>query len=163
MPYDIRGELLTSWESGPQVVRALVREVDASQARWRPAPGEWAIVEVVEHLADAEVITIERMRQVLEEERPVIAAYDPAALAVEREYIAGDLATALDRFARVRAEELALVEGLSDEQWRRVGLHEEIGEFALEELLAHMVMHDAVHLQQLAGLIEGYGGERRKA
>lgn len=158
MPYDIRGELLTSWGNGPQVVRTLVRGVDADQARWRPAPGEWAIVEVVEHLADAEAITIERMRKVLEEDRPVIAGYDPEVLATEREYIAGDLGAALDRFALVRAEELALVAELGDAQWRRVGLHEEFGEFTLEELLAHMVMHDAVHLQQLAGLIEGYGG-----
>lgn len=153
MPYDIRGELLAAWGQGPTVVRALVRGVGAEQARWRPAAGEWSVIEVVEHLADAEEITIERMRKVLTEERPVIAAYDPAALAIEREYIAGELAGALDRFARVRAEELALVEGLSDEQWRRVGLHEEIGEFALEELLAHMVLHDTNHFRQIAALL----------
>ena len=155
MPYDIRGELLAAWGQGPTVVRALVRGVGAEQARWRPAAGEWSVIEVVEHLADAEEITIERMRKVLTEERPVIAAYDPAALAIEREYIAGELAGALDRFARVRAEELALVEGLSDEQWRRVGLHEEIGEFALEELLAHMVLHDTNHFRQIAAVVEG--------
>jgi uncharacterized damage-inducible protein DinB len=57
----------------------------------------------------------------------------------------------------VRAEELALVAGLSDEQWRRVGLHEEIGEFTLEDLLAHMVLHDTNHFRQIAGLVEGVG------
>lgn len=33
---------------------ALASAVDAEQARWRPAPDKWSILEVVIHLADEE-------------------------------------------------------------------------------------------------------------
>ena len=35
-------------------ISALVAEVDTTQARWKPAPQEWSILEVIHHLYDEE-------------------------------------------------------------------------------------------------------------
>jgi DTW domain-containing protein YfiP len=49
---DRREELLKTLRATPVVLRALVDGVDEARLRRRPAPGEWAIIEVVAHLAD---------------------------------------------------------------------------------------------------------------
>jgi DinB superfamily len=49
---DRRAEIVKTLRATPVVVRALVAGIDDAQLRRRPAPGEWAIIEVVAHLAD---------------------------------------------------------------------------------------------------------------
>src|SRR5512132_1787928 len=54
----------------PLVLRTLVNGVDDGRLRRRPAPGEWAIIEVVAHLADTEERALSRVRRMLAEEDP---------------------------------------------------------------------------------------------
>ena len=76
--------------------------------------GEWAIVEVVAHLADTEERTLDRTRRMLGEEEPFLEPYDPDALALERAYLGMDIAAELDRFEALRAEQASLLAGLGD-------------------------------------------------
>ena len=54
----------------PVVLQALVDGVDDAGLRRRPAAGEWAIIEVVGHLADTEERALGRVRRMLAEEDP---------------------------------------------------------------------------------------------
>ena len=107
-----RGEILKALRAGPIVLRRLVRNLSEGELRARPAPGEWAIVEVVAHLADTEERALARTRRMLDEDEPALPPYDPAVLAIERGYI--DMATTdeLDRFERLRSEQADLLESL---------------------------------------------------
>jgi hypothetical protein len=49
---DRRVEIIKTLRAAPVVLRALVHGVDDVGLRRRPAAGEWAIIEVVGHLAD---------------------------------------------------------------------------------------------------------------
>jgi DinB superfamily len=49
-----RVEIIKTLRATPVVLRALVDGVDEAGLRRRPGPGEWAIIEVVAHLADTE-------------------------------------------------------------------------------------------------------------
>jgi hypothetical protein len=109
-----RQEILKALGAGPVILRRLVRDLPDDALRARPAPGEWAIVEVVAHLADTEQRTIGRTRRMLDEDEPALAPYDPDALAVERGYIDMAMADELDRFEALRIEQVALLEGLTD-------------------------------------------------
>jgi hypothetical protein len=66
------------------VFRALVDGVDDDGLRRRPAPGEWAIIEVVAHLADTEGRALARGRRMLVEDSPFLEPFDQEALAEER-------------------------------------------------------------------------------
>jgi hypothetical protein len=60
---DRRQEILKTLRATPVVLRALVADVDDARLRRRPAAGEWAIIEVVAHLADTEELArLERLR-----------------------------------------------------------------------------------------------------
>ena len=148
-----RGEILKAFRAGPIVLRRLVRDLPDATIRERPAPGEWAIVEVVAHLADTEERALARTRRMLDEDEPNLEPYDPAELAIERGYIDMAIATELDRFATLRTEQADLLEGLTDGGWRRIGVHGEHGRITVQQLAAHTAGEDADHFAQIARLI----------
>jgi hypothetical protein len=149
-----REEILKGMRAAPLVLRRLVRGLDEEAIRRRPAPGEWAIVEVVAHLADTDERSLGRTRAMLETEAPALEPYDPHALSIERGYIDMGIADGLDRFEAIRSEQVRLLELLTDEGWQRVGNHGEHGRITVQQLAAHTVGEDADHLAQIARLIE---------
>ncbi|MGH2534960.1 MAG: DinB family protein [Thermomicrobiales bacterium] len=153
--FDERAELIDANRAAPAILRALVRDVDGGRARERAGEGEWAVVEIVAHLADAEGRVIDRIARMTAEDAPVLVGYDQAALAEERGYLGMSLAAELDRFERLRAEHIAQLEGLDKSGWSRVGRHTEVGEITVQQLVAHMTKHDAIHLAQIARMIGG--------
>ena len=154
-----RAELLAVYGATPTTLAALLRQAREDEVRAGGQDEEaWSIVEVVCHLRDAEARVLERVRTMLEEERPQLAAYDQAALAESANYRTQSLPEAYTDFARLRAEQLALLSALTPAQWERGGLHEESGPITIESLTAHMAAHDAIHLAQIARrLMSGQG------
>ncbi|HJP72155.1 MAG TPA: DinB family protein [Candidatus Limnocylindria bacterium] len=148
-----REELLKTLRGTPVVLERLVGDVPDEALRARPAPGEWAIIEVVAHLADTDERSIGRMRRMLTEDEPMLQPYDQAALAIERDYIAMDDAEQLARFSSLRAEQVAMLEGLDEAGWSRAGIHGEHGRVTVQQLTAHTAGEDGDHLAQIARLI----------
>jgi hypothetical protein len=93
----------------PVVLRALVHGVDDATLRRRPAAGEWAIIEVVGHLADTEERALGRIRRMLAEDNPVLEPFDQEALAIQRRYLDLDLQGELARLEQLRRQHLALL------------------------------------------------------
>jgi hypothetical protein len=67
------------------------RGVDKAGLRRWPGPGEWAIIEVVAHLADKEERALAWVRRMLSEDNPELKPFDQEALAVQRRYLDLDL------------------------------------------------------------------------
>ena len=148
-----REEILKALRAGPLVLRLLVRGLDDESLRRRPAVGEWAVIEVVAHLADTEERTLKRTRSMLSEDDPILVPYDPAELALTRGYIGFDLDRELARFERLRADMTELLAGLDDPAMARTGNHGEHGRITVQQLAAHTAGEDADHLAQIARLI----------
>lgn len=151
--YSRREETLKILRGTPVVLRSLVRGLDDAAWRRRPAEGEWAAVEIVAHLADSDERAAARVRRMLAEDDPALPGYDQAALAEERRYIEMDPTEALDRFDQVRAEHVALLEGLDDAGWRRTGVHGEQGPVDVELYEMHGAAEDVDHMAQIARLL----------
>ena len=154
--YSRREETLKILRSSPVVLRSLVRGLDVAAWRRRPAEGEWAAVEVVAHLADSDERAAARVRRMLAEDDPALPGYDQDELARKRRYIEMDPAEALDRFERVRAEHVALLEGLDDAGWRRTGVHGEQGPVDVELYEMHGAAEDVDHMAQIARLLPAH-------
>jgi hypothetical protein len=77
---DRRGEIVKTLRATPVVLRALVEGIDDARLRRPPAPGEWAIIEVVAHLADTEERALGRVRRMLAEDTPRLEPFDQEAL-----------------------------------------------------------------------------------
>lgn len=111
-----------------------------------PAPSEWSAVECLLHLIDTErhVFPV-RVQLILDGES--LPSYDPEAQiqGIPEGQTATDLAK---EFLELRAESLELLDQLEAIDLQRTGVHEELGEVTLEELLNEWAAHDFTHTMQ---------------
>lgn len=123
----------------------------AERSRWyrRPAWGVWAPVEVLAHLADAELFYGTRVRLVLTADRPAFTPYDQVALAARAAYITWPLEAALERFTVRRRENLELLESCDAVELGRAGVHPVRGAVTIADLVALLLAHDIDHLGQV--------------
>ena len=141
-PLDVLPELVP-W------IETRVRGVDP-QALARPeAPGKWSVIEVVQHLADSELVLGFRARMILSEDRPPLQGYDQEKWASLFRYADVSLDRALDQLRVLRVANLTLLGRLGPAELAREGLHSERGPESLGHLLKLMAAHDLVHRRQI--------------
>jgi hypothetical protein len=113
------------------------------------APGKWSVIEVIQHLADSELVYGWRTRMILTEDRPAIQGFDQDAWTRTLRYDEMPLDVALGQLGGMRAANLQLWRSLSPAQRARVGVHSERGPESLDLLLHLMGAHDLVHRRQI--------------
>ena len=133
----------------PQALRDATAALGTRHVRTPEAPGKWSINEVLQHLADSDLVFGWRVRLVLSQDRPVITGYDQDRWAGRLRYADGDPVEALERFSVLRRWNLSLLERASGEDLRRVGLHTERGEESLARIISLYAGHDLLHLRQI--------------
>ena len=131
--------------------------LDDATLRRPEAPGKWSAIEVIQHLADTEVVYAWRTRQILTEDRPVIQGYDQDVWARTLAYAAIPLDLALAQLRGVRPANLRLWRSLTPAERARVGLHTERGPESLDLLIRLMGAHDLVHRRQIDRVLTAAG------
>lgn len=131
----------------------LAHHVSDDQARWRPDPAQWSILEVVNHLADEEVEDFRRRLELTvyhpEQPWPVL---DPESWPATRGYLDRDLASSLGRFLDERRRSVAWLRGLGAAPLGAVHEHPTLGPVRAGDLLASWLAHDLIHLRQITRL-----------
>ena len=134
----------------PAALRALLRAVPASALEAAVDEG-WSVKDVVAHLLDVQQVAFtDRIRRILNEDRPLIRPIDPSARLQEQDYSSWAIERVLDAFERKRRDDVEMLRGLSAGQMARVGHHAEAGEISVSDLAHYCAVHDMVHLQQIA-------------
>jgi hypothetical protein len=131
---------------------ALQRFLDAVPARivaTSEAPGKWSIRDVVQHLADSELVGGVRLRMVLAQDRPPLTGYDQDRWASRLGYRDVEVRDAFEQFSAIRRANVRLWQHLTPTDLVRVGIHNERGEESLEHMRRLSAGHDLLHLQQL--------------
>ena len=152
-----RQEIVDILRALPDQIETLVRGLDEEALRRRPAPDQWSIKEVCAHLRDSLEIDGERIRRMLEEDEPLISAYDQEALAREGDYQNASMPLVLTALRAFSGGNAYVLEGLSEEQWRRGGRHEERGPISVGGYAEDQAGHVRAHLEQLKSLREAPG------
>lgn len=139
-----------------QRVRAFAEGISDEQARWRPDPDSWSILEVVNHLLDEEREDFRVMLDLAlhrpDEPRPRI---DPQAWVTERKYNERDPGESLQGFLAAREESLAWLRELSSPDWEAV-YQAPWGPIRAGDVFAAWVAHDLLHIRQLVELHWAY-------
>lgn len=135
----------------PSGLQAVLHDVDAGQAQWKPKHGAWSIQEIVRHLADEEAEDFRpRLQRTLQDPREPWDAIDPEGAAIERSYNSGSFAEAVARFCALRTESVRWLRHLSAPDWSLAYAHPSLGPIRAGDLLVAWVAHDALHLRQVA-------------
>jgi hypothetical protein len=139
-----------STDAAASEVRAL-----GELARWRPGPGEWCANEVLGHLFEADRHGFTgRMRQAVDEDRPVFLDWDQSGVAAARHDDEADPEALVAAFLAQRDADLPFVAGLGAADLARTGIHEIVGELSVSDLLHEWVHHDRAHLGQLTAITQ---------
>jgi uncharacterized damage-inducible protein DinB len=143
--------LIDKYEAGgehlAQAIRGLTREDLLAAPPAGENIGKWTIQQVVIHLMDSDLISMDRMKRLISMENPLLVGYDENLFIkhlMPEEQSAEDAVTILQlafkNFARVLRK-------LPDEAFKRQGTHNERGPVTLGEYLGHMVKHMEHHLK----------------
>ena len=115
--------------------------------------GEWSAAQVAAHMADAEMVYSVRIRMMLTDDNPTLAPYDEEAWAARLSMCDGNVHASVDRFRMLREANLRLYESLEEDEWSRVGTHEEQGLVSIAGTVETLIGHDRTHLDQIRKLL----------
>ncbi|GEM_PF-193705 len=116
-------------------------------------PDGWNVIEIVCHLRDFEEIFFERARRIVAEDHPELPYYDHEVLAVERSYASQDLSAAFEAYRETRRQFVAWLQVRQPDEWARMGVHPEAGDYTLLEQAMQVSLHDVNHLEQIARVL----------
>jgi hypothetical protein len=149
-------DLLERFRRGPELLAVVLTGVFGEEEDFAAAPGKWNPRQIVAHLADGELVSAHRMRQVLAEENPTLVAYDQNAWASNLDYARRKPKQSLETFRRLRAENFELLKGLPESAFERAGSHTERGQMTLRRLVELSAEHAESHARQLQALRDEY-------
>jgi hypothetical protein len=134
------------------VIENLARGLSNEQARWKPSPEKWSILEVVNHLYDEERDDFRhRLDSVLHHTERRWPPIDPPGWARERKYNERELNESLERFLAERRKSVEWLKELKEPRLENKYEHPQ-GIISAGDLLASWVAHDFLHVRQLARL-----------
>jgi hypothetical protein len=137
----------------PDVLAGLISGVDAAKLTARPAANKWSVTEILAHLAEDELTSSWRYRQMIENPGVQLAGFDQDLWAQVGAYNTWPAADALKMFRLLREANLRMMAALTPEQWERHGTHAERGHITVRSLARHMAGHDRNHLDQIQRIL----------
>jgi len=138
-------------------LQAEIAGIDDATLRRPEQPGKWSILQVIQHLADSEVVSRYRMRMILAQPTPDIQGYDQDLWATHLNYHEMDLREALEIIRVLRAANLKMLRGLNKTQLERSGMHSERGPESVRKILQMVAAHDILHLNQIRRIKKAHG------
>jgi hypothetical protein len=135
---------------GAALVHILFEAHADEVVRRRPAPGQWSLLEIVNHLADEEVLDFRaRVQSTLEDPRRPWDPTAPEEWVVAHGYATRDPAESLARFMAERQRTCDWLRAAKNAAWDNVHHHPRGGPLSLRMLLGIWVAHDLLHVRQM--------------
>lgn len=147
-----RKSLIAQYRAGYDEVIDSLKNFPVDLMTAHPIPGKWSAREIVHHLADSETISGVRLRKLLTEDAPVIQGYDQDEYATRFRYNEREIDAALEALRAARVNSAQILEQISDEDWKREGMHTESGRYTVEDWLSIYAVHAHNHASQIRRL-----------
>lgn len=135
------------------IISELIAGVPHDRLTKPPQPGKWSIAQILTHLAEDEIATAWRYRQMVEHSGVDLPGFDQNLWATLGNYAARDPQESLALFRLLRSANLEFLKSLSTDQWNCFGMHAERGRITVRDLAGHMVGHDADHIEQIRRIL----------
>jgi hypothetical protein len=134
-------------------VRELAGGVSDEQARWKPAPDSWSILEVVNHLYDEEREDFRvRLDAILNRPGAPWPPINPQGWVAERDYNSRDLGQSLEAYLEEREKSLDWLKSLDEADWEKAEPTPWGGTIKAGDMLSAWVAHDIHAMRQLSEL-----------
>jgi hypothetical protein len=135
--------------AAPAKLAKLLKGISPARSRKRPAPGKWSIMEIVAHLADAELVGGYRIRAILGAPGCQVIGFDQDVWVTALHYDKRNLGKSFAQYRALRDANLGLLKTLTPEQWKHHGVHNERGAETIDTIVRMFAGHDLNHFQQI--------------
>jgi hypothetical protein len=149
-------DLLERFRRGAELVAMATTGAAGPELDYRPAENKWSVRMIVCHLADVEVVSAMRLRQVIAEENPHLQGFNGEAWADHLDYGKRKISQALETFRRMRGENYELLKDLPESAFSRTGMHTELGQVTVRDLLKLNAEHAESHVRQVQATRAAY-------
>jgi hypothetical protein len=143
-----RARLIERYRDGHAEVTRALEGITEFELDTPEAAGEWSPRQVVHHLADSEMASALRIRQLVAQEHAVIQGYDQEEYARVL-YYDRPIEPSLAAFGAARACTVDLLVRMSEADWASAGTHSESGHFSAEGWLEYYANHAHDHADQI--------------
>jgi hypothetical protein len=144
---------LEAAEKSPKQIAAPVSGLSDKVLRYKPSPEKWCILEILGHLVDIEVVYAYRLRQMLADEKPVIAPMDQDAWARHLGYMETPAPESVALYGLNRHYNLRLLRRLKPSDLEKSAYHPELkGNVTVAEMVERLAGHGSNHLAQIERL-----------
>src|SRR5215470_15760862 len=140
-------------EKSPKEIAAAVSGLSPQVLRHKPAPQKWSILEILGHLVDIEIVYAYRLRQMLADNKPVIAPMDQDEWARNLGYMDTPAPELVALYGLNRHHNLRLLRRLKPTDLEKSAFHPEYDkQVTVARLVEQMSGHGANHLAQIEKL-----------
>ena len=137
----------------PNIVAELIHHASGERLKIRPRKDKWSVGEILAHLAEDEVATAWRCRQMVEHSGIELNGFDQDFWAQAGGYNSRDPEESVALFRLLRNANLQLLEALRTDQWDCFGIHAARGRITVRDLAIHMAGHDMNHIEQIRRIL----------
>jgi len=141
----------------PARLRAAVRGLSGEQLEMPYRPGGWTLRQVVHHIPDSHLNSYVRFRLALTEDEPTIKTYQEDLWAELPDARTGPPETSLQLLECLHDRWAALLNSLTEAEWKRGFRHPELGLVSLEQNAALYAWHGRHHVAHILSLCERMG------
>lgn len=149
-PHD---NLVSSYTAQADELEHVVSGASAEVIVRQPGENRWSVLQVVCHLADAELLASVRIRRIITQDRTRLWGYQQEIWADRLAYQQRKIETVLARFALLRRENGELVASQPDAVLEQTAEHDLYGVLSLRQLIEDYLDHTSKHLNQIRELI----------
>lgn len=147
------GKLIHELELGAGMVTALLEGVSAEEARFKPTPETWSMLEVLCHLYDEEREDFrQRLDILLHRPADPWPPIRPAEWVAERDYNSREFDEMRRKWLEERQKSLAWLRGLENPAWEQSAATPWGATMKAADMFASWVAHDGLHIRQLIEL-----------
>jgi hypothetical protein len=133
----------------PQQLQQTVRGLDERMLRFKPAPNEWSITEVIGHLIDIDILMAGRIGQIIARDNPALTVFDVDAEVLRRDYQNKQANLLLVNFAERRAANVEEWRYIRPANLQRAGMHPTRGALTIAAIIGTLPPHDQTHMAQI--------------
>ena len=139
-------------EHSAAMIASLLTGISQEQARVKPAPDSWSVLEVVCHLYDEEREDFrEHLDFILHRQEQEWHRIDTVGWVTERKYNEQDFGEMQAKFYAERKKSLAWLDGLADAAWD-TAYRLPWGPISAGDMFVSWIAHDNLHVRQLVEL-----------
>jgi hypothetical protein len=149
-------EIIRQLAANAEAIRALLQNIPAEQAQWKPDPETWSLQQTMSHFYNEERVDFRKhLKELFSDPPRPWSAWRP-----EEQVPIASLAQGLESFLLEREASIAWLKGLDSPDWSRSTAAPWGGTISAGEVLASWAAHDYLHIRQFNELLYAWNNQR---